>query len=50
MTLPEREKVVVEYIRYAMQHTPQEDGVFCNVLYLFYDEHDHTKATWETVL
>jgi hemerythrin len=45
--LEQREKILMEYVRYAMKHTPQEAGVFANVLYLFYDEHD---VTWHELI
>ena len=46
----QREKKLIEYVTYAINHTPQEDGVISNVLYLFYDEYDTTKQTWHTLL
>ena len=42
----QREKKLIEYIHYAIKHTPQEDNVFANVLYLFYDEYDTTNQQW----
>ena len=40
--LEQREKKLVEYVKYAIKHSPIEEGVFANVLYLFYDEYDTT--------
>jgi hypothetical protein len=31
---------LVEYVKWAMKHSPSEEGVFSNVLYLYYDEYD----------
>jgi hypothetical protein len=42
----QKEKKLVEYVVYAMKHTPQEDGIFANVLYLFYDEYDTSNQPW----
>ena len=42
----QREKKLIEYIHYAIKHTPQEDNIFANVLYLFYDEYDTTNQQW----
>ena len=48
--LEQREKKMVEYIKYSILHPPQEDKVFANVLYLFYDEYDTTKQVWEKLI
>jgi hemerythrin len=48
--LEQREKKLVEYVKYAMIHPPHEEGVFANVLYLFYDEHDTTRQIWEKII
>jgi hypothetical protein len=45
-TQEQKEKKLVEYVVHAMKHTPQEDGVFANVLYLFYDEYDTSNQPW----
>jgi len=42
----QREKKLIEYVYYAIKHTPQEDNVFANVLYLFYDEYDTSTQQW----
>jgi hypothetical protein len=47
--LEQREKKLVEFVKYAMKHSPQKDGVFANVLYLFYDDHD-TNQTWQPLI
>jgi hypothetical protein len=46
ITLENREKKLEELIRYAIKHSPIEDGAFSNVLYLFYDEYDVSNYTW----
>jgi hypothetical protein len=46
ITLENREKKLEELIRYAIKHSPIEDGAFSNVLYLFYDEYDISNYTW----
>jgi hypothetical protein len=45
----QREKKLVEYVTYAMKHSPQEDKAISNVLYLFYDEYDTTHQDWITL-
>ena len=49
-TREQREKKLMEYIHYAMKHTPQEDGCMSHVLYLFYDEYDTKKQEWLRLL
>ena len=44
----QREKKLLEYIKWAMKH-PQE-GVMSSVLYLFYDEYDTTSQVWHTLI
>ena len=44
--IEQREKKLIEYVSYAMKHSPQEDNVIANVIYLFYDEYDTTKQEW----
>ena len=46
LKIEQREKKLIEYIIHAMKHSPQEDNVFSNVLYLFYDECDVTNPIW----
>lgn len=46
LTQEQKEKKLVEYVVHAMKHTPQEDGIFANVLYLFYDEYDTSNQPW----
>ena len=41
-----RERKLLEYVTFAMKHSPQEDDTFSNVLYLFYDDYDITCNTW----
>ena len=48
--LEQREKKLVEYVKYAMTRPPQEEGVFSNVLYLFYDEYDTTNQVWHKLV
>ena len=45
----QREKKLIEYVTYAMKHSPQEDKAISNVLYLFYDEYDTTHQDWITL-
>jgi hypothetical protein len=45
-TQEQKEKKLVEYLIHAMKHTPQEDGIFANVLYLFYDDYDTSNQPW----
>ena len=49
ITQEKREKKLIEYVTYAINHTPQEDGVLSNVVYLFYDEYDTTEQPWHTL-
>ena len=44
--IEQREKKLLEYVKWAMQHSPQKDGDISSVLYLFYDEYDTTKQPW----
>ena len=46
----QREKKLVEYIKYVMKHPPQEDRVIANVLYLFYDEYDNRNQVWDKLI
>jgi hypothetical protein len=48
MKIEQREKKLVEYIRWAMGHPP--DGVISSVLYLFYDDHDPSISNWEKLV
>ena len=43
------EKKLIEYVNYAIKHSPQEDKVISNVLYLFYDDYDTTHQDWITL-
>ena len=45
----QREKKLVEYVKYAINHPPQYDGGFSNVLYLFYDEYNTTEQLWHVL-
>lgn len=44
------EKKLMEYVNYAMKHTPQEKDCMSHVLYLFYDGHDTKKQEWIRLL
>ena len=46
VTLDNREKKLIEYIKYAMKHSPMEMNMLANVIYLFYDEYDNKKMDW----
>ena len=48
--LEQREKKLMEYVKYGMKRSPQEESVFSNVLYLFYDDYDTTKQVWEKLI
>jgi hypothetical protein len=45
--LEQREKKLVEYVKYAIQNSPKD---IANVLYLFYDEYDTTIQTWHKLI
>ena len=46
----QREKKLIEYVRYAMNKSPKEDDIFANVVYLFYDEYDTRNQEWHTLI
>ena len=48
--LEQREKKLVEYVKWAMIHPPQEEGNFSDVLYLFYNEYDTKERLWNTLI
>jgi hypothetical protein len=50
ITCEKREKYLIEYIKYAMEHSPLEYNAFANVLYLYYDYHDITNIEWNTLI
>lgn len=50
MKLEQREKKLVEWVQYAMDHHPQEMDAVANVLYLFYDEYDTGKPDWHILI
>jgi hypothetical protein len=45
-----RERKLIEYVKYAMKHSPTENKIIADVLYLFYDNYDTTKIEWNTLL
>jgi hypothetical protein len=49
LKLEQREKKLVEWIRYAIKHNPMEVGAMANVLYLFYDGYHHSPE-WHTLM
>jgi hypothetical protein len=49
-TLEQREKKLLEYVKWAMQHPPQDEKMISTVLYLYYDEHDTKKQEWQTLI
>jgi hypothetical protein len=46
MKKEKREEKLLEHIIWGMQHSPQEDGNFSSIMYLFYDEHDTKNQPW----
>jgi hypothetical protein len=46
----QREKKLVEHVKWAIKHSPSEDGVFSNVLYLYYDEYDSHNSGYQKLL
>ena len=46
----QREKKLIEYVKYAMNHSPIEDTMFANVLYLFYDEYNTQHQEWNKLI
>ena len=42
----QREKKLVEYVKWAMKYSPEEDGNVSSVLYLFYDDYDTKGQEW----
>jgi len=47
--LEQREKKLVEWVQYAMDHHPSEMDAVCAVLYLFYDEYDTQVPEWHAL-
>jgi hypothetical protein len=45
--IEKREKKLIEYVKWAMKHPPQD---ISNVLYLFYDEYDTTNQPWLSLI
>jgi hypothetical protein len=48
VTATQREKKLVDYIKYAIQHPPKD--AFANVLYLFYDTYNIQLQEWEILI
>lgn len=48
--LEQREKKLVEYVLYAMKHSPSESDMISNVLYLYYDECDTANPEWHQLI
>jgi hypothetical protein len=46
----QREKKLMEYVKYAIKHSPTIDSDFANILYLFYDNYDTTFQKWVTLI
>ena len=46
----QREKKLVDYTKWVMKHSPTDNGVFSDVLYLFYDDYDATNQVWHTII
>jgi hypothetical protein len=49
-TNEQREKRMLEYLKFSMKNSPTDKGDFANVLYLFYDDHDNTKPAWFSLI
>ena len=47
MNRPQREKKLIEWVQYAIEHPPQ---AVANVMYLFYDDHDNTNTEFQTLI
>jgi hypothetical protein len=50
LSLEQREKKMLEYLKLAVRNSPKERGDFANVLYLFYDGHDSTEPSWHSLI
>ena len=50
LKLEQREKKLIEWIIYAMKHSPIETDAIANVLYLFYDEYDNNSPEWHVLM
>ena len=48
--IEQREKKLIEYTKWAMNHSPQEDGHISNVLYLFYNDYDTKSQEWQKLI
>ena len=48
--IEQREKKLIEYVKYSMNNSPIIAGAFANVIYLFYDDYDTTKQIWYTLI
>ena len=50
LKLEQRHKKLIEWIVYAMKHSPIETNAIANVLYLFYDEYDNNSPEWHVLM
>jgi hypothetical protein len=50
LNLEQREKKLIEWVHYAMDHHPDLMDAVANVLYLFYDEYDTGKPDWHILI
>ena len=48
--IEKREKKLIEYTKWAMNHSPQEEGHISNVLYLFYNDYDTKSQEWQKLI
>ena len=48
--IEQREKKLIEYIKWSIKKSPKETGCISNVLYLFYDEYETGKEEWNKLL
>jgi hypothetical protein len=48
--LQQREHKLIEYVKYAIKHSPMEEGCMASVLYLFYDDYDTSHQEWNRLI
>jgi hypothetical protein len=49
INIEQREKKLLEYIKYSIASSPIDDGVFSNVIYLFYNDYD-ASSSWSKLI
>ena len=50
ITIEQREQLLLEYIKYGMNHSPILNNAFSNAIYLFYNGYDSTIETLRTII